>query len=207
MKPIKRVLSSFALLLALSCSNNKYANIDKLFGKWDTTNSPGCALLVSRQGDIIYKRAFGMANITDSLKILTGTKFHVASLTKQITGMAIAILEDERLLDINDDISKYIPELPVYGIPIRIKHLLEHTSGIPEYQYLEELSGMNSREGVSEELFFDLLHSKPSLNNEPGERYIYSNSNYTLLAIIIERVSGFAFPQFVQRRFLILRHA
>ncbi|MGD1961586.1 MAG: serine hydrolase domain-containing protein [Fulvivirga sp.] len=179
--------------------NPEFDEINDLFSKWNNENSPGCAVLVYQDGKVIYDKAFGMANISDSLPIQSNTQFHIASITKQFTGMAIAILEERGLINVDEEVVEYIPELPKYGKSIAIQHLLNHTSGIPEYQYLEDLAGIDGHQGISQETFFDLLQSKDNLNNNPGERYIYSNSNYVLLALIVEKVTNMNFPEFVKK--------
>ncbi|MEM8940221.1 MAG: serine hydrolase domain-containing protein [Bacteroidota bacterium] len=193
------IIGTLLLLNQCKNANLKYDKIDELFSKWNNGGSPGCTVLIYQNDKVIYKKAFGMANISDSIPLQITTQFHVASITKQFTGMAIAILESRNLIKKDDEIINYVPELPNYRKPITIEHLLNHTSGIPEYQYLEELAGMDGRNGVSQEIFFDLLEVKNDLNNNPGERYIYSNSNYALLAIIIERVTGMSFSEFVSK--------
>ncbi|MEM6737918.1 MAG: serine hydrolase domain-containing protein [Bacteroidota bacterium] len=202
MKGIPLALLSTSLLLFTQCQtvkNSSLDDIDGLFSKWNSGNSPGCAVYVYQEGKVVYNKAFGMADIADSLPIQSTTQFHVASITKQFTGMAISILEERGSIHKGDVIFEYIPELSSYGKPITIQHLLNHTSGIPEYQYLEDLVGIDGYKGISEETFFNLLNSKSSLNNDPGERYIYSNSNYVLLALIVERVTKVNFPEFVKK--------
>ncbi|MEM6803460.1 MAG: serine hydrolase domain-containing protein, partial [Bacteroidota bacterium] len=179
--------------------NPRIEEIDDLFSKWNNQDSPGCSVWVYHNGKIAYKKSFGMANIADSIPIESTTQFHVASITKQFTGMAIAILEDRGLINKDEEIIEYIAEIPNYGASISIRNLLNHTSGIPDYQYLEDLAGIDGHQGISRETFFDLLHSKASLNNQPGERYIYSNSNYVLLALIVEKVAHMTFPEFVKK--------
>ncbi|MEM0940920.1 MAG: serine hydrolase domain-containing protein [Bacteroidota bacterium] len=196
---VARMIVISLLLNQCQSLNPKYDKIDELFSKWNNGDSPGCAVLVYQNDKVIYEKAFGMANISDSIPIRSTTQFHVASITKQFTGMAIAILESRNLIKKDEEIITYVPELPNYGKPITIEHLINHTSGIPEYQYLEELAGMDGRNGISQEFFFELLQVKNNLNNNPGERYIYSNSNYALLAIIIERVTGMGFSEFVSK--------
>jgi len=205
MKSIQGLVFIIAVLSQVSCSapDNGHDDIDRLFIRWDNSGSPGCSVLVLHRGKTIYRKAFGMANISGSIKNRPTSLFHVASITKQFTGAAIAILENRDLLDKNEEVRKYIPELPRYGKPIKIKHLLDHTSGIPEYQYLGDLLGLDGREGISKDDFFDLLNSKKDLNNGPGDRYIYSNSNYVLLALIVERVTGMGFPKFVENEIFI----
>ncbi|MEM6806835.1 MAG: serine hydrolase domain-containing protein [Bacteroidota bacterium] len=206
---IYRILQT-GLLCGIFCfftqctnSNPRIEKIEGLFSNWNNQDSPGCAVWVYHKGKIAYQNSFGMANISDSIPIESSTQFHVASITKQFTGMAIAILEERGLINKDEELIKYIAEIPNYGASIKIHHLLNHTSGIPEYQYLEDLAGIDGRKGISRETFFELLHSKTSLNNHPGERYIYSNSNYVLLALIVEKVAHMTFPEFVKREIFI----
>ena len=201
-KAISHASLGVTLLLLSQCHparNPNFDEVDALFSGWDTKGSPGCAVLIYQNGEVVYDRTFGMADIADSVPIRSSTPFHVASLTKQFTGMAIAILEERGLIDKKEAVTTYVAELPDYGASIRIQHLLEHTSGIPEYQYLGDLIGLGGREGVPKKLFFELLQNKRTLNNPPGQRYVYSNSNYVLLALIVEEVTGMEFSAFVQK--------
>ena len=103
---------------------------DKVFAKWDSTASPGCALSVIRNGQIIYKRGYGMANLDHDVPITPETVFHVASVSKQFTAAAILLLAQDGKLSLDDDVRKFITELPDFGVRITIRHLIYHTSGL-----------------------------------------------------------------------------
>jgi len=104
--------------------------VDEVFAKWDKSNSPGCALAVMKDGEIIYKKGYGMANLEYGIPIKPTTVFHVASVSKQFTAMAITLLTHEEKLSLEDDVRKYLPELPDFGETITIRHLIHHTSGL-----------------------------------------------------------------------------
>src|SRR5882757_8525573 len=103
---------------------------DKVFEKWNRTDSPGCALSVMRDGRIIYKHGYGMADLDHNVTITPSTVFHVASMSKQFTAASILLLAQQGKLSLDDDIRKYIPELPNFGSLITIRHLIHHTSGL-----------------------------------------------------------------------------
>jgi CubicO group peptidase (beta-lactamase class C family) len=107
-----------------------HQQVDKVFAKWDSTVSPGCALSVIKDGQIIYMRGYGMADLDHDIPISPETVFHVASISKQFTAAAILLLAQERKLSLDDDVRKYITELPDFGTPITIRHLIYHTSGL-----------------------------------------------------------------------------
>jgi CubicO group peptidase (beta-lactamase class C family) len=122
-------------------SAEQVKKVDELFAKWDRTDSPGCALSVMLGGKIVYKRAYGMANLDYDVILTTDTPFHVASLSKQFTAAAILLLEEDGKLSLDDDVHKYISELPDFGAKITIRNLLHHTSGLRDQWDLLDLAG------------------------------------------------------------------
>lgn len=167
-----------------------FQQIDALFKQWDTTHSPGCALAVVKNGEIIHKNGFGMATLEHSVTNEPDTAFYIASTSKQFAALQIALLEEEGLLSVEDDVRKYIPELPDYGRPIQIQHLIHHTSGLRDFLELNGISGRHSDELITPEDALRLIRKQKQLNFQPGERYLYSNSGYFLLSQIVERVTG-----------------
>src|SRR5512136_644308 len=103
--------------------------VDRIFERWDKTNSPGCALSVMKDGRIVYKRGYGMADLDHNVIITPATVFHVASVSKQFTAASILLLAQEGKLSIDDEVRKYVPELPDFGVRITIRHLIHHISG------------------------------------------------------------------------------
>ena len=172
------------------------SKVDEIFVEWDKIDSPGCALAVINDGEIIYKRGYGMANLEHSIPISTKTPFYMCSLSKQFTAMCILLLSEQGKLSSDDDIRKYIPEIPEYDHIITIQHLLHHTSGIRDYLDLRSLAGKNYADSVPEEDVLNLLSRQKALNFKPGDQYMYSNSGYILLSMVIKRVSGKSLREF-----------
>lgn len=166
--------------------------VDELFKEWDRNDSPGAALGIFKDGRIIYARGYGIANLEYSLPWTPQTPSQTGSISKQFTGMCIAILAEQGKLSLDDNIRKYFPDWPDYNGQITLKHLLYHTSGVREYLTLVELMGKPEGSGyvyTPKELVRTLLRQK-ELNFKPGEMYSYSNSGYFLLSEIVSQVSG-----------------
>ncbi|MFN7999633.1 MAG: serine hydrolase domain-containing protein [Acidobacteriota bacterium] len=173
------------------------ARVNKLFEKWDKPTSPGCALSVIKDGQIIHKRGFGMANLDHDIPITPATIFHVASVSKQFTAASIALLAQQNKLSLDDPVRKYIPELPDFGTPITIRHLVHHTSGLRDQWTLLGLSGLRyGLDRIADSDVLDVMARQKDLNFRPGEKYLYCNTGYTLLAVIVARVSGQSFREF-----------
>lgn len=110
------------------------ARVDQVFANWDKPDSPGCALAVIKDGKIIYQRGYGMADLEHDIPISPASVFNIGSVSKQFTAFAVALLAQQGKLALEDDVRKYLPELPDYGTPITIQHLIHHTSGLREYK-------------------------------------------------------------------------
>ncbi len=174
--------------------------VDKIFAQWNKPDSPGCALGVYKDGQIVYKRGYGMANLNDDVPITPATVFHVASMSKQFTAASILLLAQQGKLSLDDDVHKYIPELPNFGEPITLRHLLHHTSGIRDQWSLLGLAGWRySQDLITDDDVMSVLVRQQALNFKPGDKYMYSNSGFTLLAIIVKRVSGMSFREFTTK--------
>jgi CubicO group peptidase (beta-lactamase class C family) len=164
--------------------------VDRLFAQWDKPDSPGCALAIIQNGEIIYKRGYGMANLEYDIPISPHSVFDIASNSKQFTAMCILLLTKQNLLTLDDELQKYIPEIPPYSHPIIIRHLISHTSGIRDYLNLMYLGGMIYENDYPDEEIIALIARQQSLNFQPGAEQLYSNSGYFLLSEIVKRVSG-----------------
>ena len=174
---------------------------DKVFAKWDSTVSPGCALSVMQDGQIIYKRGYGMADLDHDVPITPETIFHVASISKQFTAAAIVLLAQDGKLSLDDDVHKYVTELPDFGARITIRHLIYHTSGLRDQWALLGLAGWRySLDLITDDDVLELMSRQKDLNFQPGEKHIYCNTGYTLLAQIVKRVSGQSFREFTNSR-------
>ena len=174
--------------------------VDSLFSEWDRTDSPGCALGVVRGGELVYARGYGMANLDLGVAITPASVFHVASVSKQFTAIAAAMLAHEGKLALDDDVRKYVPELPDLGHTITLRQLINHTSGLRDQYGLFRLAGRRDGDvhSFDDVIEFALRHRR--LNFEPGSEYAYCNTSYTLLALTVERVAGQPFAAVVRER-------
>jgi CubicO group peptidase (beta-lactamase class C family) len=176
------------------------AKVDKVFEQWNKPDSPGCALGIYQNGQIVYKHGYGMANLNDDIPITPATVFHVASMSKQFTAASILLLAQQGKLSLDDDVHKYIPELPDFGQRITLRHLLHHTSGLRDQWSLLELAGWRySQDLITDEDVMSVVTRQKALNFKPGEKYSYSNTGFTLLAIVVKRVSGMSFREFTTK--------
>jgi len=181
--------------------NSSFAQIerklDSVIISFIKTGEPGIALHVENEGEIIYKKAFGLDN-TQGQKLTAATNFRMASISKQFTAMCILLLEKEGRLSFDDPLSRFFPEIPaVVGNRILVRHLLTHSSGILDY---ESLMDESKNTQLLDADVLELLSKQDTTYFAPGSRFRYSNSAYALLALITERVSGHRFPKFVTNR-------
>jgi len=192
------VLLLFMIVLEVSYAQHN-TEVDALYAAYNTEDKPGVAVSVTKDGNVIYQGGFGMANLEYSIPITTKTKFHVASLSKQFTAFLILKLQEDGLLSINDDVRLYIPELADYGKKITINHLLTHSSGIRDQWRLLEMAGWRLDDVIKTEQIFKLIKNQKDLNFSPGDSFGYSNSGFTLLAIIVERLTKMSFANYAKQ--------
>jgi CubicO group peptidase (beta-lactamase class C family) len=199
---IKRIilLVLFLSLILPAFADQLTDQVDKLFAQWDKKDSPGCALAIIKDGKIIYKRGYGMADLERDVPITSKSLFDIASTSKQFVAMSIALLAEEGKLSLDDDIRKHIPEMPDYGNKITIRHLVHHTSGIRDYCDLMYLAGLPFENDYPEAQIIELIARQKSLNFKPGEKHLYSNSGYFLLGEIVQRVSGKSLNEFTKEK-------
>src|SRR5687768_16520102 len=158
---------------------------------------PGCAAAVSLNGETVFEKAFGLADLEHNVPNTTQTIFESGSVAKQFTAAAVVLLEQDGKLNIDDPVKKYIPELPDYGKPLTIRHILTHTAGLRDWGSVMSLTGAGRGDRVvSQDIALDVIIRQKALDFEPGAEYSYSNSGYQLAAIIVERVSGKKFGEF-----------
>lgn len=173
---------------------------DKVFEKWNKPDSPGCALGVYKDGQIVYKHGYGMADLNDDVPITPGTVFHVASMSKQFTAASIVLLAQQGKLSLDDDVHKYIPELPDFGEHITIRNLVYHTSGLRDQWSLLGLAGWRySLDLITDDDVMSVMTRQRDLNFKPGDRHVYCNTGYTLMGLIVKRVSGMSLREFTTK--------
>jgi len=174
--------------------------IDAIFAEWDRDDSPGCALAVIQDGQVAYACGYGTANLEHGVPISPDSIFHVASISKQFTDMCVALLAADGVLSLDDDIREYVPEVPDYGATITIRHLIHHTSGLRDMWDLLRLAGWRSDDLINEADMLWVASRQTAPNFRPGDEYLYSNTGYALLALIVGRVSGKSLRELAHER-------
>ena len=173
--------------------------VDSIFATFDKGDSPGCAVSVVDSGRTVFAKGYGMASLEHDVPIAPNTAFYAASVSKQFTAFAVAMLAEQRKLSLDDDIRKWIPEVPNFGKTITVRHLIHHTSGLRDYFGLLGMTGWPSDGPVTEARFLDLVGRQKALNFDPGARHLYSNTGYVLLSILVKRVSGQSLREFADQ--------
>jgi CubicO group peptidase (beta-lactamase class C family) len=180
-------------------SDSVQARVDSVFAFVDR-DAPGCALGVVLDGRLAYARGYGLANLDWGIPISTSTVFDIGSVSKQFTATAIALLDLDGVLSLDDDVRRWIPELPDYGTPITIRHLLNHTSGVRDYLTLATMAGTDFANVFDEFDGIELIVRQRGLNFPPGSEYLYSNSGYLMLANVVRRATGTSLRAFLEER-------
>lgn len=193
-----------AILLPLACdpAPNPHTStmqvVDSVFADFDRPGMPGASVLVMRGDTVVVQKAYGLADVDSSVRATIQTNYRLASVSKQFTAMSILLLVAEGKLAVSDPASKYLPELPSHASAVTVRHLLTHTSGIRDY---EDFVPDTQTYQVKDRDALELIRTKAeSLYFAPGSAWRYSNSGYALLALIVERVSGQRYAEFLKAR-------
>jgi CubicO group peptidase (beta-lactamase class C family) len=193
-------IATAALILCLcgtACQTSKNtprnSNVDQLFAPWNRADSPGAAVVVVKDGAVVYQRCYGSANLESRTPITSETAFDVASVAKQFTGLAIAMLIEQGKLSLDDDIRKHLPDVPDFGKPITIRHLLHHTSGLRDWPETLGLSGVDWGAPITMDTILEMVRHQRELDFMPGEEQQYCNTSYNLLAATVAKVTGKSF--------------
>jgi len=191
---MKKILSIILLFVSISVFGqiNISTKIDSLLKENVKSQcAPGLTIGIVQGDQLIYQNSVGSMNLEYNIPYNDSTVFGLASVTKQFTSACIGVLESQGKLTVNDDVRKYIPELANYNDTIKIKHLLNHTSGIRNHNVLLDLKGFDyEHQGYTNKMIQELMFRQEGINNRPGDKVLYSNTNYVLLALLIERISG-----------------
>ncbi len=190
----------FALTLPMSSSARQVQGsltdqIDARFEHLTRSNSPGLAMVVVRNGEVVLRRGYGLANLEHQIPITPSTVFDIASVSKQFTGLAISILVEEGTISLEDDVRDYIPELADFGHTITIDHLVHHTSGIRDWPGTLGVAGWRMDDVISFDQILSFAFNQGDLNFVPGAEYTYSNTGFNLLAEVVARATGQSFRQ------------
>lgn len=185
----------------VAAQTSRESRIDEIFKEFTAAGSPGCTAGVYEGGRVVHRGAYGMANLDHDVKLAPDSVFHVASVSKQFTAAAILLLAEDGKVSLDDDVRKFIPELPDFGARITIRHLANHTSGIRDQWDLLGLAGWRyARDLITDDDVLQMLSRQKDLNFTPGERHLYSNSGFTLMALIVKRASGRSLREFTTER-------
>jgi len=192
------LLATPTILLAQELPTSR---IDSVFASLNRMDGPGCTLGIFNNGEVAYTKGYGMANLEYGIALRPSSVFHIASISKQFTAFSVELLVSEGLVSWDDPIQKYVPEIPEYEWPITLRHLVHHTSGVRDQWGLLYLAGWRwEADLVTQANAIELMSRQTALNFQPGEQYLYSNSGFTLLAAVVERVSGQTLKEFSQDR-------
>jgi len=172
--------------------------VDKMLNERYPANEPGATALVAKNGEVLYRKAFGIANLELEIPMKPEHVFEIGSITKQFTGVAILMLMEEGKLDLQDEITRFIPDYPSQGKKITVHQLLNHTSGIKSYTGMESFRDL-ARTDMSPTELIDVFKNEP-MDFDPGEEYRYNNSAYIILGHIIEVASGQTYADFIENR-------
>ena len=183
---------------SLVYGDSRTDQVDALFEKWDKTDTPGCALGVIQDGEFVYKRGYGMANLEHAIPNSPATVFRTGSVSKQFTAMSVVLADAKGKLSLDDDLRKHLPEMPQYETTVTIRHLIHHTSGIRDYLVLMALAGKRDEDYYTNEEVMEALARLENLNFTPGSEYLYSNAGYWLLSQIIARATGQTLRQWAE---------
>ncbi|MEO1624934.1 MAG: serine hydrolase domain-containing protein [Bacteroidota bacterium] len=180
-------------------TDSQTKKIDSLFIDWTEGSHPGGAIGIMRKGEVIYSKAFGQASLEYEVPNTVETVFNIGSVSKQFTAMGIVLLQERGLLSVDDDIRKYLPDLPDFGHTITIGHMIHHTSGMRSLHAMLGLAGWRDDDSRTNEDLYRFMRKQKELNFIPGEEYLYCNTGYMLMVNIIENVTKEKFPQWMAK--------
>jgi CubicO group peptidase (beta-lactamase class C family) len=199
-------IAAAAMAVAMVASANQAvapsleSGVDHVFARWNNA-TPGCAVGVGAGGRSVLEKAYGMADLEHDTRNMPDTVFEAGSVSKQFTAAAVLLLATEGKLSLEDPVRKYVPEIPDYGSPLLIRHMLNHMSGLRDWGSVAAIGGWPRTTRVyTHAHVLDILTRQKALNFTPGAQYSYSNSGYNLAAMIVARVSGKPFADFSQER-------
>lgn len=194
------VAFSFQAATSAHAQDPRERQVDSLFAEYTRAPSPGLAVAVVRDGQVIFRKGYGLADLEHNIPITPATVFDVASVSKQFAGLATAMLVNEGKLKLSDDITKYIPELSI-KTPVTVEHLVHHTSGFRDWPGTLAVAGWSFDDVISFRQILDMAYNQQSLNFAPGAEYFYSNTGYNLLTEIIQRVTKKSFREWTDENF------
>ena len=185
-------------LIGQALPDSGIRKVDSLFNRY-TTATPGCAVAIIKNGELIFKKGYGMANLEYNVPISSSSIFHIASESKQYVAFCMLLLEQQGKLSIDDDIRKYLDYVPDFGKMITIRHLIHHTSGLRDQWQLLANAGWQLDDVITQEHIIKLISKQKGLNFAPGEEHLYCNTGYTLMAEIVKKASGLSLREYTDK--------
>lgn len=173
--------------------------VDSLFAEWDKTDTPGCAIGIIKDGEMIYSNGYGIGDLEHDISLSPSSIFYIGSVSKQFVTFCILLLEEQGKINLDNKIQKYLPDFPEYGSSLTIRHFIHHTSGVRDFLTLLDLKGFNYLDHIERDEVYELIKRQKVLNFPPGDQYLYSNSCYFMLALVIEKVSGQTLSEFAKK--------
>ncbi len=198
---MKNLWVSIIFTFVTICSHGQIkeiASVDSIFAEWNKPDVPGCALGIINNGKLIYSNGYGIGDLEHDIFITPSSVFYIGSVSKQFVTFSILLLEEKGKLDLDDEIQKFLPDFPEYETPLTIRHFIHHTSGVRDYLTLMYLKGRSYLDHIEDDEVYELIKNQNVLNFSPGEQYLYSNSCYFMLAMIIEKAAGQSLKEFAK---------
>ena len=194
------------LLLLLICSFSvcslgqlkESQEIDSIFKEWSKRNVPGGAIGIIKEGKLMYSKEYGIADLEHEIKITPSSVFNICSISKEFVAFSILLLEEQGELKLEDTVQKHLLDFPAYEAPLTIRHLIYHISGIRDMKELMHLKGRNILDNMDAIDVYELIKNQKALDFSPGEKFAYSNSDYFILSMIIEKIAGQSLKAFTQ---------
>ena len=172
--------------------------IDTIFKQWCKQNVPGGAIGIIKDGELMYSKGYGIADLEHDIKISSTSVFNICSISKEFVSFSLLLLEEQGKLNLDDTVQTYLPDFPEYDAPVTIRHFINHTSGIRDVKKLIQLKGKNIFDNLEPEEVYTLIKHQKALEFSPGDKFAWSNSDYFILSMIIEKVSGQSLKTFTQ---------
>jgi CubicO group peptidase (beta-lactamase class C family) len=191
---MQKSIGLVALIVMSGCSMDNAAKVDRLFSDYRPDGTPGASVMVIKDGEPILIKSYGLADVDENVPVRAATNFRLASVTKQFTATSILMLVDQGKLGLDDSIRDFFPQLPPFTAEITIRHMLQHNSGLEDY---EPIYGNPFPEQILDRGVVEIIASTEAAYFPPGTEYRYSNSAYAMLAVLVEDLSGQSFPEFL----------
>jgi CubicO group peptidase (beta-lactamase class C family) len=172
---------------------------DQLMTQYTGNDVPGAAVMVKKNGEVYFRKSYGMANLTHGIPMDENTVHNIGSTSKHFLTFGLLLLQEEGILSLEEDVREYIPELPQFDHTVTLRHLVNHTSGYREYINLLAMSGRNVSTELDIEKIIEIVQRQPELQNVPGSEFNYNNTGYALMTEVINRVTGAPFPEWMKR--------